>query len=481
MKKWNLIRTKNLNNYVYSEKYKLFSYMPDAGFAALMGNQVKEEKNNYYIQKYNFLKEKGFFDTIPIEFETQYDPQKIHFNISNLRQLLVEVTDCCNLQCTYCGYGEYYNNYDKRETRQQKFSTVKAVIDQFALVWNSEANTSYNKIIRIGFYGGEPLMNFSLIKKIVEYVETLDISGMTFAYNMTTNGLLLHRYMDFIAKKNFSLLISLDGDEFNSSYRVDKKGENRFRVIIQNAHLLKNKYPEYFKENVNFNSVLHDRNSAAESYRFIKEQFDKAPRVAQLNVNGVDEEKREDFMRMFNSKPESVKDAEVNNKMKDDDGFIKSETFAFHSFLQNYVGHDYKSFNDLYSIDTQHRFIPTGTCQPFERKIFLTVNGKLLPCEKVGHQHSLGCVADGVLNLDYETIADYYGCLYEKIVGLCQNCLSATTCGQCIFNLVKKNGEIDCPYYASKDKTNTLIEDSLDYAENNPEKYAEIMNKMIVD
>lgn len=480
MKEKNLIQTPNFNTYLYSERYKSFSYLPE-NFIKVTNSEAKGEENDYYRQKYNFLKERGYFEENPVQFETRYDPEKILSNIGNLRQLLVEVTDCCNLQCTYCGYGEYYNNYDKRETRQQKFSTVKAVIDQFAEIWNSEANTSHNKIIRIGFYGGEPLMNFPLIKKIVEYVEGLHIPGISFAYNMTTNGVFLHRYIDFIAEKKFSLLISLDGDEFNSSYRVDKTGKNLFRKIIKNVHLLKEKHPAYFEESVNFNSVLHDRNSVGDSYTFIKEEFGKAPRVAQLNVNGVDEERQEEFMRMFNSKPESVREAEMNEKMKEDEKFMDSDTTSFHSFLQNYAGHDYTSFSDLYYQGERQEFIPTGTCQPFERKIFLTVNGKLLPCEKVGHQHAIGNVTEGKLNLDYEKIADYYSHLYGMIVNYCRTCISATTCGQCIFNLIQKDGKVTCPFYVPKNKKNVYLAKSLEYAENNPKKYAEIMENIIID
>ena len=38
----------------------------------------------------------------------------------------------------------------------------------------------------------------------------------------------------------------------------------------------------------------------------------------------------------------------------------------------------------------EDRYIPTGTCRPFERKLFLTVRGKILPCEKIGQEHAIG-------------------------------------------------------------------------------------------
>ena len=79
-----------------------------------------------------------------------------------LRQLLIEVTDKCNLKCKYCGYGEFYSNYDRRETRNQTFDNVKVLIDYLANLWRSDYNISHNNTVTIGFYGGEPLLNMKI-------------------------------------------------------------------------------------------------------------------------------------------------------------------------------------------------------------------------------------------------------------------------------------------------------------------------------
>ncbi len=78
-----------------------------------------------------------------------------------------------------------------------------------------------------GFYGGEPLLNMNLIKQIIEYIDSLPkIKNTYFIYNMTTNALLLDKYMNFIVEKKINLLISLDGDEYSHSYRVDSSGHH---------------------------------------------------------------------------------------------------------------------------------------------------------------------------------------------------------------------------------------------------------------
>ena len=57
-------------------------------------------------------------------------------------------------------------------------------------------------------------------------------SHRKFSFSMTTNALLLHKYMDFLKDNDFYLLISLDGDKENNGYRVDKVNENSFGYFL---------------------------------------------------------------------------------------------------------------------------------------------------------------------------------------------------------------------------------------------------------
>lgn len=139
-------------------------------------------------------------------------------NIANLPHLVFEVTDACNLKCKYCAYGEFYDDYDIRQDKFLSVRTAKNLLDYLCKFWNSPACTSASVPMFISFYGGEPLINFGFIEEIVDYVKHLDATNRNFRFSMTTNGILLHRYMDFLVENNFHLLISLDGNEKNDSY-----------------------------------------------------------------------------------------------------------------------------------------------------------------------------------------------------------------------------------------------------------------------
>ncbi|MGL4325939.1 MAG: radical SAM peptide maturase [Tannerellaceae bacterium] len=475
------IPTKAQYQYVYSEKLRYFLYVPEPLKQVIENHQSDNFIDDYYKQKFNFLKDHSFFDEELIHFQKEYDVELVIQNMACLRQLLIEVTDFCNLKCKYCGYGELYANYDSRERKNQTFANVKILIDYLSELWASEYNISHNNNIIIGFYGGEPLLNMKLIKETINYVSKIEIPNLTFSYNMTTNGVLLNRYMDFLVANNFSLLISLDGNEVQNSYRLDKQGRSSFSLILDNLNELKRKYPIYFNEKVNFNSVLHDRNSVEQNYYFFYNLFGKVPRVSELNPNGIAPESIAEFSRIFNNRETSFDKAIQNKEIKKAFKYEDSSSVQFHSMLMNFVGNRFATYLDLFDTLKSDTYIPTGTCKPFERKLFLTVNGKILPCERIGQHHVLAKLENGNIELNSEAVAQYYSSLYERIIKLCSHCQSKRTCGQCLFLLEEKSGHINCLGFQNRKKRMDEFSSFLSYAESLPSEYEDLLSSIIID
>lgn len=398
-----------------------------------------------------------------------------------LRQLLIEVTDSCNLKCKYCGYGEFYSNYDQRENRNQSFDNVKTLIDYLSQLWQSEYNISHKNTIVIGFYGGEPLLNMRLIQETIDYVENLHIGNLIFRYNMTTNAVLLNHYMHYLVEKDFILLISLDGNEYESGYRVDKSGKPSFKRVTDNIRRLINEYPDYFEKNVHFNSVLHNRNSAEGCFQSIHTMFGKRPIVSELNTNGVKSERVEEFLQMFNDKTTSFQSAIMRNpEIKKNFEMEDTDSLSYHAMIMNYGGNRYTTYVDMFDSERDKKYIPTGTCRPFERKLFLTVHGKILPCERIGQENVLAQLSNGKLCLDCNNIAQYYSSLYNKIVKNCSYCHLNKNCGQCLFLLKEKDGRLICPGIQTGEKLRESFASFLSYAENNPGDYEMLLSSLIV-
>ena len=70
----------------------------------------------------------------------------------NLRQIVFEVTDSCNLKCKYCGYGEFYGSYDKREEQNLPFEKAKLLIDYLFSLWKDSNVDFYNRVLTVSFY-----------------------------------------------------------------------------------------------------------------------------------------------------------------------------------------------------------------------------------------------------------------------------------------------------------------------------------------
>lgn len=90
------------------------------------------------------------------------EAKDIRYNLINLKQLVFEVTDACNLRCKYCGYAEFYDGYDTRANKNLSFEKSKQILDYLLNLWKENCTAEVTSLVSIGFYGGEPLMNMNL-------------------------------------------------------------------------------------------------------------------------------------------------------------------------------------------------------------------------------------------------------------------------------------------------------------------------------
>jgi uncharacterized protein len=421
------------------------------------------------------LKQHGWFGKFitPGFLATRITESQVNRQIVSIRQILFEVTDSCNLNCTYCGYGDLYGDYDKRGNKNLSFSTAKRLLDFFIEKWKKyNPNPNYRNVY-IGFYGGEPMINMKVIENIVEYLHGINLPGYHFTFNMTTNAVLLNKHVDFFVKNEFKLLISLDGDEKNNGYRLDKANSNAFNRIVQNLLGLRSKYPDYFERNVSFNAVLHNLNSVKSIHHFIKCMFNKTPRIAQLNPQGIKESKREEFEQYFKSVRKEFDDNIKLTSIEDDMFLLAPGYSSLDSFLKNYTRHSFHTYNDLFRDSTPR--IPTGTCFPFAKKIFLTVNGKLLPCERIGQQYHLGNVTSHNVILDFSKIVERYNNYYDRMEPQCVRCNNSKGCDQCIFLIPNLDKKPVCNMFLNEDGFRSMVAEQLGFLEEHPYRYKELV------
>ena len=389
------------------------------------------------------------------------------------------MTDACNLRCKYCGYADLYEGYDKRGSLSFPFQRAKLVIDYlYQNYWTKKVGNGFSRTINIGFYGGEPLLNVPFIQQVIDYVENLPDIGITFSYGMTTNAMLLNRYMDYLVEKDFSVMISLDGDEKGQSYRLDVSGKNSFQRVVQNVRLLKETYPDYFKKRIKFNAVLHDRNSIESIYDFMKSQFDKVPMFSMLNTTDVKKEKKEEFDRMYKNMYTDLKASTKCGVIEKELFTHAPETNMLLNYLRNYSGNMYQNYVSLLLDKNRIELPPTATCTPFLRKLFVTVKGRILQCEKINHDFSLGQVTDNEVLLDLEKIAEQHNKYTSVYLKECKTCAVRTHCKRCIYMFGNPMTDKKCYAYTTENDLRNEQAASLHYLEKHPELYEELLTKV---
>lgn len=416
-----------------------------------------------------------------MESFTNINSSIIEYNLMHLRQVIFEVTDACNLQCKYCAYSDLYEGYDARENIMFPFHRAKLVVDYLHKLWSKNAPVGISYPVTFTFYGGEPTLNMPFIEKIINYLESLPSVGRSFRYSMTTNAVLLDRYADFLAKKNFHLLISMDGDEMGQSYRVDRNGRNSFNTVYKNVKALQERYPDYFEKNVGFNSVIHNRNGVADAHYFIKKEFGKETMLSSLSPIGLRKDKQKEISDIYCNIYESIKKT-PNCETLESDLFVNSpQTYGLMLNIHRYSGNIYDNYSQLLLNTNKVPKFPTGTCTPFSKKMFITVKGRILQCEKIDHQYSLGYVDDDKVTLDLEKIAERYNNYISKFTKQCKKCAANRSCGLCIYevnDLDNHNGV--CPSFTTKSEFDRQNAREMAYLDEHPELYHKILKEIIV-
>lgn len=145
---------------------------------------------------------------------------------SVIKALCLHVSHTCNLNCEYCfaGQGKYHG-----EDALMSFEVGKDALDFLV------KNSGTRKNLEVDFFGGEPLVNFEVVKQLVEYARSIEPeTGKHFRFTLTTNGVLLDDdVIDFLNKEMNNVVLSLDGrKEVHDRLRKKLNGEGSYDIIV---------------------------------------------------------------------------------------------------------------------------------------------------------------------------------------------------------------------------------------------------------
>ncbi|MDD6736158.1 MAG: thioether cross-link-forming SCIFF peptide maturase [Clostridiales bacterium] len=155
------------------------------------------------------------------------DKAEILKNKNNVvKALCLHVAHTCNLNCSYCfaGQGKYQG-----DRALMSFEVGKQALD--FLVASSGSRTN----LEVDFFGGEPLMNWDVVKQLVAYGRSIEKEhGKNFRFTLTTNGMLLDdEVTEFCNREMQNVVLSLDGrKEVHDRLRKDYSGKGSYDIIV---------------------------------------------------------------------------------------------------------------------------------------------------------------------------------------------------------------------------------------------------------
>ena len=143
-----------------------------------------------------------------------------------IKALCLHVAHTCNLNCSYCfaSQGKYHG-----DRAVMSFEVGKQALDFLV------ANSGTRRNLEVDFFGGEPLMNFDVVKELVAYARSIEKEkGKNFRFTLTTNGMLVDDdVIDFANRECHNVVLSLDGrKEIHDRYRVDYTGRGSWEQIV---------------------------------------------------------------------------------------------------------------------------------------------------------------------------------------------------------------------------------------------------------
>lgn len=336
-----------------------------------------------------------------------------------VKALCLHIAHDCNLACKYCfaEEGEYHGR-----RALMSFEVGKKALD-FLI-----ANSGSRRNLEVDFFGGEPLMNFEVVKQLVAYGrEQEKIHNKNFRFTLTTNGVLLNDdILEFLNKEMANVVLSIDGrEEVNNKMRPFRNGKGSYELIVPK-----------------FQKVAESRKQTNYYVRgtFTRNNLDFSEDVLHLADLGFDQ---------ISVEPVVAADTEDYALREEDIPVIcqQYDKLAKEMVKRSKEGKCFNFFH--FMIDLQggpcvaKRISGCGSGTEY---LAVTPWGDFYPCHQfVGEEEFLlGNVDTGIVNTDI--VETFKGCnVYAK--DKCKNCFSKFYCsGGCAANSYNFHGSINDVY-----------------------------------
>ncbi len=437
----NIIKT---NNVIFDiiESYK--SLKISELIKRLEDKYSEEEILKAYNEIELFHKREGMFRCKPLEkmiFPYSTDEIKEYLE-TDLEQLILNVTEECNLDCSYCIYSGRYLHHRRHSKRRMSLDIAKKALSFFF------DRCSKKNFIHIGFYGGEPLLAKNLILDCVNFTaKACSNLNNKPAFSITTNGILLdEKTIGFLIKNDFSLLVSLDGPkQINDRYRITRNGKGTFDLVANNLKSIRKINEHYYQNRVGFSVVLVPPYNLNSVFDFFSE-YNEIVCGNRTVIRGISPEENCFFKTFLPAHDPKDYENQIGQlaeefillKLNEKEGPGKLKV------LNNFIGSSLLKIHSRQKQALPEFIFTNGCCLPGKNRLFVTTEGKFYPCEKIGESIVIGDIWSGFNHESiFSLIKEYIGlseqnCIICWAVRLCTDCFASCSKGAALDKDMKK-------------------------------------------
>jgi uncharacterized protein len=357
------------------------------------------------------------------------------------RNLMFFVTEACNLKCTYC---YELNQGVHASPAMLKQVDAHEIIDRYF-------GSSGRDALTITFFGGEPLLNFKVVRDSTLYaLQKGKELGRQVGFTMTTNlTLLTEEIADFLAEHQFHVMVSLDGDrEGNDRYRRTVKGEGTYDTVVANLRLLIAKMRAAGVRLPKIRATLTAENSdpvgVEEHLRSLGTHLVEIGDTHGTVAGGV---KAFDVNSTSAAKARAGVELEVARILEELEREPSRMPHVPHSIVRGL-----QRIHEEIARRDAHDAVRPKLCGVCRNMKAVTPKGDLYPCHRyVGMEaFRFGNIHEG--GLDREKERRYYSDIYSAFAEKCVSCWARHLCGgQCPWYLSRPDGSVSAPDDASCD------------------------------
>ncbi len=350
-----------------------------------------------------------------------------------LSNIVIQLTKSCNLRCTYCSFTQNDGTGRLHENERVEMSTVRSVLDYV----HSHSIDSNSMIV--GFYGGEPFLNYQTMIEAIKYAESL-FEGKDLLFSVTTNATLLSDdVLMFMEKHNISLTISLDGSkQIHDKNRVYTDGGGSFEQVKNVINNILHNYSDLTRRTA-INMVIDPEISISE-YQKIYEEIPGIVKMKIISsfVSDIGLKEKHFFSAKTLSEYEYEMFVERLHIVNE-----KAIRFSHNKrILETMIR---QKLNHIKQHSISKASYPSGPCIPGYLKLFSDVHGNFYPCEKVSEivpeyiigNCKLGISLEKVQHLLQISKITKKECEHCWCFNLCQSCSRYCTDGKTISREVR--------------------------------------------